>query len=85
MIDNQMNNFRNDFWRQVEQLLSTLSSAGPIVGGFGLQEVIASYRDASPERQEQMRHELGVLVARLIQVDRAVEACHQHEATVGSV
>jgi hypothetical protein len=70
-----MPTFIEEFWRDVDHLATTIKAATPLVGGGGLQDLVTYYEESPPMMQEQMSHRLGILVARLIQVDRALQAC----------
>jgi hypothetical protein len=70
--------FYSEFWRDVGKLSATLSNATPLVGSLSLQDFLIRFADASSEHQQRMKHELGITIARLIQLDRAIHVATNH-------
>jgi hypothetical protein len=67
--------FTTEFWRDVRSLSRTLKVAAPVVTSEAVQELTSDFASLSPERRQQLQHELGILIARLIQVERKLDKC----------
>ena len=75
-----MHAFTEEFWRNADQLATTISKITPLVGGNGLHDIVSHFEHSPHDRQDEMTQRLGILVARLIQIDRALQACRATSA-----
>jgi hypothetical protein len=72
--------FPNEFWHCVGVLSTTLKQNSPLVGSGQLTDLVADFQQASSDDRETKKHDLGILIARLIQIDRTL---HEHVRSDG--
>jgi hypothetical protein len=64
--------FSHDFWSGVKNLNATLRYNLPLCSSNGVRELSCTYQQSSPESQEELKKELAMLTARLIQIDQVL-------------
>jgi hypothetical protein len=65
--------FSDDFWQSVRQTSDILRSCVPLCDSEQADQLRQAYESAAPETRAHKKHELKMLIARLIQVDRLLE------------
>lgn len=64
--------FSHDFWAGVKKLNSTLRFNLPLCSSNGVRELTCTYQQSSPESKEELKKELAMLTARLIQIEKVL-------------
>lgn len=62
--------FSEKFWQSVRQTSEVIKPCLPLCDSEEVDQLRQNYQNASPEVRAHLKHELGMLIARLIQVDR---------------
>lgn len=65
--------FSDDFWHSVRQTSDILKSCVPLCDSDQAEQLRQAYASAPPDTRAHQKHELKMLIARLIQVDRLLE------------